>query len=64
MSNRAHRTLYPDRLNFRVPAEIRQAVEAEAVKARCGPGEYARRLILAGLNAQGVTLPEPATRTA
>lgn len=51
------RTVYPDRLQFRVPTDIREAIERGAVAARCGPGEFARRLIMRGLAAEGVQLP-------
>lgn len=58
MSDRA--TVYPERLQFRVPSDVRQAVNRGAAEERCGEGEYARRLILAGLEAKGVALPTPA----
>lgn len=48
------RTVYPDRLQFRVPPDIREALERGATAARCGSSEFARRVLLAGLQAQGV----------
>jgi hypothetical protein len=51
------RTVHDDRLQVRVPPDVRAALQRGAVAARCGPGEFARRVILSGLRAEGVTLP-------
>lgn len=57
MTQTRRRMVYPDRLQFRVPADVREAVERGAFAERCGAGEYLRRLVMAGLEAKGVALP-------
>jgi hypothetical protein len=51
---------YPERVMFRVTPSLRAAVEREAAKAQCGVADYYRRLIVAALQAQGVTIAEAA----
>lgn len=54
--------LYPIFLQACVPADVAEAVEAQARRQRFSRSECVRRLILAGLEAQGVTLPDPEER--
>lgn len=54
--------LYPIFLQACVPEDVAEAVEAQARRLRFSRSEYVRRLILAGLEAQGVTLPGPEER--
>lgn len=49
-------------LNLRCPPDIRQFLDAEATRQRMTPSELARRLVLAGIAAEGLTLPEPSHR--
>jgi uncharacterized protein (DUF1778 family) len=48
---------YPDRVQFRVSPEVREALDRAARLSRCTAPEYARRVMLAGLDAMGVQLP-------
>lgn len=46
-------------LTLRCPADVRDLLDAEATRRRCTPSELARRLILAGISAEGLALPDP-----
>lgn len=47
-------THYPQHLTFRVPAAVAEAVHEAAKASHSNPADYCRRLILAGLRAEGV----------
>ena len=47
-------------LNLRCPKDVRDFLDAEATRRRCTPSELARRLVLAGIEAEGLRLPQQA----
>lgn len=51
---------YPACLNFRVSRAVAEAVAREAAKAQSGEADFCRRMLLAGLQANGVQIPVPA----
>lgn len=53
---RNRKTIYPERIQLRVPRGFSEAVETRAAAESCGAHEYIRRLLLAGLRADGVTI--------
>lgn len=50
------KTVYPERIQLRVPRGFSEAVEIRAAAENCGAHEYVRRVLLAGLRADGVAL--------
>lgn len=56
---RRRQTTYPALLNVRCPADVHELIYAEAGRQRCTPAELARRLVLAGIAAERLALPEP-----
>lgn len=60
MKIRSHRPgVFAGDLHLKVPTDVRDLLDAEAARRRCKMGELARRLLLAGIAAEGLTLPEP-----
>lgn len=47
-------------VHLRCPLDVRELLDSEAGRRRCTPSELARRLVLAGIEAEGLKLPTPA----
>lgn len=50
---------YPDHLTFRVPSAVAETVANAARDQHSNPADFCRRLILAGLRAEGIKIPAP-----
>jgi hypothetical protein len=56
---RSRQTTYPVPLNVRCQVDVHELIFAEAARRRLTPSEFSRRLLMAGLDAEGLTLPDP-----
>ena len=60
MKTRSRRpAVFDGDLHVKIPTDVRQLLDAEALRRRCRLGELTRQLLFAGIASEGLNLPEP-----